>query len=1329
MIKYISLFFIFIQVVSIQAQGIHFEHYGEKDGLSQNSIRKIIQDDHGFLWIATFGGVNRFDGYDFNVYEDESEISQYFEANDIVDMAIDTSNNLWVGTTYGLTKYHLPTGASKTYFFNENDPNGIIGNEIRSVYLDKSNRIWIGTKFNGICYYVEEDDSFHPIKEEGVVNIREIKQTQGGRYWYSTFNKGVFSFEISENNEVVNKITHRLTDGVNTIVPEIYFLFEDDKFDLFAGTKKGMFKLNKLKKEFELLPQENQQDYFRCITKGPNDFYWIGTLNGLIKCKNIEDLSTGIYERYNAKNTELHSLSNNYILSLLFDKSGVLWIGTENGMDKYDAYDNQFKFISRNFADTSSFPNISCFSKTIDGKLLVGTHSKGIYLFGNGKFEQILPEYSNVISVYTDDNKLFYIGLWTGGIIKYNYITKNKEVIDVGFKEVPILSYYHLDENNFLIGSNGEGLIMYNFNSGESKFVNQDILGDFVINKIVKDSNEFFWIATENGVCKLDLNTDEVKVYALENNKISNNRIKDIVIDDEGVIWAATRGGLNYYDPDSDTFKTKIKNTNLLKNWVTDIAIDSCGVMWLNMNYNQLGKYDRIEEKFKLYHVNNGIRSNIENKKGFLFFNDSIIYMGGDRELIYFSPSNLKENRISPLPIISEFKIQNKLVLPGSEINGRIILEEDLNYSKKVDLSYDNRNFSVKFSVPSYLKERNNKFQFMLEGFEDEWQTANGRSRTIQYANLFPGNYILKIRASNSDGVWSEESQYKIRINLPFWFTPQVIILFLLLISVIIYFIRKAVKNRLRLKQELITEKVNRERDIKLNNEKLRFFTNISHELRTPLTLILGPAKQLLEECENETDYQKSRYNLIHKNALRLFNLVNQVLDFRKAQSGELKLKVSKTDILSYTQNIFDSFKELAFNKEIKLTFDHQDSSILGWVDKDKYDKILYNLLSNAIKFTNRYGNIGLFVYLKASSKDYIVIEVIDDGIGIPLKSQDKIFERFYQATNSQENNTGSGIGLSLVKSLIELHKGTIKLHSEPGKGSSFTIEIPIDKSYYDTDEVFEVVKEQPGIESVKITTPKKIIHNTELKNKILVVEDNTELRKYLVDYLSNYYKVFEAENGEEGLKVCRQVKPILCVADVMMPVKDGLEFCKELKSDEFMSHIPVVLLTALSANEDKVKGYEVGADSYLVKPFDPSLLKTVISNVIKTRLELKTKFSNEVESEINSITHSPIDEEFMLGITNLIEANLSELDLTTAFLCEKLGMSSSKLYRKIKGLTDLAPNEFIRTIRLKKSAVLLKTKKYNVSEVTTLCGFNDPYYFSRCFKKQFGFPPSKLLK
>ncbi|MEP6929576.1 MAG: ATP-binding protein, partial [Flavobacterium sp.] len=982
-----------------------------------------------------------------------------------------------------------------------------------------------------------------------------------------------------------------------------------------------------------------------------------------------------------------------------FDASGVLWIGTEDGLDKYDPYENQFtlnKDISRYIGNQA--PRIRGFAKTYDGKVIVITNHNGLFISSVKGFVPLHNEAKDIASIYSDDGKTFYCGLWDGNVLVYNYGSNSSKEINVGFENSPVFAFNKIDNQSIMVGSFGEGAIVLNTKTLAVQSVKGKLLPGFQINAIEKDTKGNVWFATEIGIVRYSNASGKIEIYKSLSKRqkgiVDEDNVSDIAIDKKGRIWAGTRFGLCQYDAKKNTFVTLTNFKELSGKWITDMVTDVNGNLWLNINNNSIAWVNANLKEINIYHVNSGNRLDVFSSSGFFNFNNSTIYLGGKNGIITFSPHTMKRNKWSPLPIITEFKIQNEEVFPDMEINGQVPLLKDLNYGKEVELNYKNRNFSLQFSTPSFANEKLNKFQYMLEGFDKEWITANSNSRTIQYTNLYPGKYTFKIKSCNSDGYWSKIVSYKIRILPPFWLSPIFFVLFLLLLTGIFYFIRREIKNRLRLKQELLTEKVNREHDVKLNNEKLRFFTNISHELRTPLTLILGPAKQLLDENNrNATDYEKSRYNLIYQNASRLLNLVNQVLDFRKAQSGELKLKVSKTDILIYSQNIFESFKEMAYNKKIKLNFIAPAENITGWVDNDKYDKILYNLLSNALKFTNKNGNIDLSIRLK-QEEGTLLIEVIDDGIGIPLKSQEKIFKRFYQATNSKANNTGSGIGLSLVKSLVALHKGIITVESTPGKGSTFSVEIPINRISYDDKEVFEYALKNDNLSMlIPEKAVKKTIQNTELKEKILVIEDNIELRKYLVDYLSDYYKVYDAENGEEGLKICRQIKPILCVCDVMMPVMDGLDFCKELKNDEFISHIPVVLLTALAENVDKVKGFGMGADGYLVKPFEPLLLKTVIENIIKSRLDLKLKFSGEVESKISLLTHSPIDEEFMEKITALINDNLGEEDLSTEFLCDKLGVSSSKLYRKIKELTDLAPNEFIRTIRLKKSAELLKTK------------------------------------
>ncbi|WP_111307897.1 hybrid sensor histidine kinase/response regulator transcription factor [Confluentibacter sediminis] len=1340
---YILLFFLIGLCVSY-AQNIKFEHYNDDNGLSHNSVRHIVQDSKGFLWFGTFYGLNRFDGYQFKTYLSSAPGKNKLYNDDITALELDeASNNFWIGTRKGLTLYKTDSNVFTTFLPEKNNPNSLPDVEIRGVHVDRFKRVWVGTRDKGVYTFSLEEKKFEKIQLEGFEYVKEIFEDKKGHIWVGSFQTAsVAKITFDDVGNIVKIKNYSLSiPNSREKNPYINFIYEDAKSDIFIGTREGLYKLNTGTDEFENLYIENKEvrsslgPHFLSVAQAPNGKYWIGTLGGLLVCDALEDIKSGNYKWYYSILSDNTSLVDNLVYALYFDESGVLWIGTEDGLDKYDPYENQFslnKDISKYIGNQA--PRIRGFSKTYDGKLIVQTRNNGLFISDGENFIPLYDNKKDMASIYSDDGKIFYCGLWSGNVLVYDYVKNTSKEINIGFETLPVFAFAKIDEHSVMIGSFGDGALILNTKTLQIQDSKNKLLPNFQIVDIENDGVGNAWFATETGVVKYHIKSGKIETYESFSNKENdlpvNNNVSDILIDPKGKVWASSPNGLSFYNPSNNNFQILAEPKELFGKWITDMLADDNGDLWLNINNNSVARLKTNLKDINVYHVNSGNRLDVFSSSGFYYFNNSNIYLGGKNGIIYFSPNEMDTNKKSPIPVITEFKIQNEEVFPGMEINGQIPLLKNLNDIRKVELNYANRNFSFQFSAPSFTNERLNKFQYMLEGFDENWITTNSNSRTVQYTNLYPDDYVFKIRSSNSDGNWSDVASYKIKIQPPFWLTIQALILFFVFLSIVFYFIRREVKSRIKLKQALITEKVNREHDIKLNTEKLRFFTNISHELRTPLTLILGPAKQLIDQSRtNATDYQKSRYNLIYQNASRLLNLVNQVLDFRKAESGELKLKVSKTDILSYSKNIFESFRQLANDKKIRLNFISEDESILGWIDNDKYDKILYNLLSNALKFTNKYGNVDLFIKLKDGLDDYLVIEVSDDGIGIPLKSQEKIFTRFYQANNSKENNTGTGIGLSLVKSLVELHKGSIKVESTPNKGSVFKVEIPINRNFYNNKEVFEYVLKDHNLEvSIPEKSVKKIIQNTELKQKILVVEDNTELRKYLIDYLSDYYKVYDAENGIEGLKICRQIKPILCVADVMMPVMDGYEFCRELKNDEFISHIPVILLTALSENEDKVKGYGIGADGYLVKPFDPSLLKTVIENIIKTRLELKLKFSGEVESDIGLLTHSPIDEEFMEKVTSLINDNLSELDLSTEFLCDKLAVSSSKLYRKIKELTDLAPNEFIRTVRLKKSAQLLKTKKYNVSEVTSLVGFNDPLYFSRCFKKQFGFPPSKLI-
>ncbi len=1326
----------------VNAEDIKLEHYSRENGLSHNSVRHIVQDKQGFLWLGTFKGLNSFDGQRFTSY-----LSSYKQRNkilndDITALVIDEDTDvMWIGTRGGLTKYNLRSHQFTTFLHDKNNPRSIPDSEIRAIYIDRYKRLWIGTKDSGLCLYDPNKEEFTKVDLDGFVYVKSIFEDINGHIWIGSFDTGGISkIKLTKDGDISDIDYYTLSvPDLNIINPYVNFIFEDDKSDIFIGTREGLFKWNKEDDVFELQLihdstfRETIGPYFVCITKGPDGKYWLGTIGGIIVCNRLEDIAKGKFEWYYSKRSEKTSLVDNAVSALYFDNSGLLWIGTDNGLDKYDPFRNQFKTINTfELVVDGKIPRISDYGQTYDNKLIVATHNSGLFLKDKNRFKVIERRHKDISGIYTPDGKVFYCGLWSGKILVYNYLLNTSRVLDVGFKAVPVFAFHKLANGNIVVGAHGSGAVILNPKTLKVDSKLKDLYPNIEINQISSSKNGKIWFATENGVITYDPVTQKTKLYISKDGEIeglTNNSAKAICIDDSGKIWVSTRMGLNYYSSDIDDFIQVKTPSELRRNWITDIIKDKDGILWFNFNNGQVGRFNPVDNSLNTYDVGSGNRLDIFSNKGFLLFNNSVFYITGKDEIIYFAINELKDNLQTDPPFISEFKVQNKTVMPGDTIKGLVVLKEDINYSRELELEYVNRNFSLSFSSPSYANVRLNKYEYMLEGFDEEWITVDNNSTNIQYTNLYPRDYTFKIRAANSSGYWSDISSYKIKINPPFWLTYKAIVLILSFLGITIFLVYRQLRKSLMLKQELLMEKVHREREDKLNHEKLRFFTNISHELRTPISLIIGPAKQLAEEGLN-TDYQKSRIGLILQNSNRLYNLVNQLLDFRKAQNGELKLKVSKTDILLYSQNIFHSFEGLVREKKINYNFICENDEILGWIDADKYDKILYNLLSNAIKFTHKYGNVDLFIGVNSTENGLrkLHIEVSDDGIGIPEQSQKKIFTRFYQVEDTKGENTGSGIGLSLVNSLVKIHKANVKLNSTPGKGSVFTIEIPIDKEFYEENEIFDYELKSTASVAPIATNVKKITTATELREKILIIDDNQELREYIADYLSDYYKVYKAENGEEGLQICRQINPIVCIADVMMPVMDGFEFCKTLKNDERISHIPVVLLTALSDNENQIKGYKLGADGYLTKPFDPSLLKTRIENIIKTRVDLKEKFSGDVESNVDVLTHSPIDEEFMNKLTSIIEENISDANLAGNFLCSELGISSSTLYRRIKDLTDLSPNEFIRTIRLKKAVQLLKTKRNNVSEVSDMVGFNDPYYFSRCFKKQFGFPPSNLL-
>ena len=1325
----IQVICLLVFLLDVDGEVFRFEHYSDENGLSHNSVRSIIQDSKGFIWLGTFGGVNRFNGYNFKAYTGNPDDVSYLQDNDITQLVIDDDDYMWIGTSNGLTCYHIPTSTFTT-FHPDSMGCQLVGNKIRSLFIDRDKRIWVGTKENGLCYYNQSKKIFVPVEIGAAKYVRSVFQTQDKTIWVGTFGQGIYAIRMDEDDRIINTIHYDLKGTTESeLNPDVFFIYQDHKFDVFVGTRYGLFKKNKFKDAFDLLsPKNTSPDFFRCITQGPNGKYWVGTLKGLLVCDLLEDISIDKYERHVNDLSNPASLGNDYVTSLFFDKSGVLWIGTENGLDKYDPFRNQIKTIRGQSLAKDVVLDISSYGKTEDGLLLLGTHSNGLYLLKNELFIRLPSKQQRIASIYTDDGKVFYCGLWNGQILKYNYVTSHIEIIDVGIKDSPVFSILKVAPSILLVGSHDEGVHQYDLESKTHEKIKPEVQNFTGINKIIQDDSNIIWFATQNGVFRYDRYTDEVKNYTHRDNDsigLSNREVKDILIDADGKIWAGTRQGLNYYDAAIDDFVSVNTPSELKDIWITDMAVDSLGKMWLNINYNKIANYNPKNNELRFHIVKSGMRSTIYYKRGFLYFDHSRIYLGGENGIIYFAPTGMHDNTYAPKPVIDKLVVHNKEVVCGDEINGQVILNKDFNYVPKVELNYVNRDFSVSFSSSSYVNQRLNQYKYVLNGYTDEWITVGSDQRNVQFTNLKPGKYELRLKARNNDGYWSGESIYEIAIMPPFWYTYKAFAIYIILFLLLIFQIRRIAIFRVEMKQQLLFEKIKREKEEKLNEEKLRFFTNISHELKTPLTLILGPARQLLE-LSNEGHEMRKKHQLIYSNASRLLRLVNQIIDFRKVEQGEVKLMVSHIEIVHYTQELFESFQIMADQKQLAYSFECKEEKIEGWVDINKYERIIFNLLSNAFKFTLN-GGVKLSLDVEEKGTRYVRIAVQDTGIGIPKNRQGKIFNRFYQVKEQLKYNTGSGIGLSFVKSLVEIHHGEISFESDINKGSTFFIHLPIDKASYQSDELFECNLFTPPVKA-SIEEPKEEISQSFANRaSVLIIEDNEELREYIANTLSDTYGTYEASNGEEGLELVRRNRPIMVVSDVMMERMDGFEFCRQLKKDNEISHIPVILLTALDEIENKKEALKIGADAYISKPFDPTLLKVQIANIIDNRRKLKERYSTDADMEIDQLSHSQADDEFVKKLHLFIEENIMSPKLNKELLCSEFGISSSKLYRKIKELTNLSPNEMIRTVRLKNAFVLLKNGNNNVSEVAYKVGFSDPFYFSRCFSKQFGYPPSSV--
>lgn len=1377
---------------------MYFDHIDSEHGLSQNDVNCIYQDQEGFMWFGTHDGLNKYDGYNFKVYTPDFKGEGSISSNLIYSMTGDVNGNLWIGTTgSGLNFFDKSTGKFIQYKHDKDNFKSLSSNTVSKVIVDMNNRLWVATS-NGINmadlntqndqiefqrYYPTAWDNFNK-------HISGVFEDSNGGIWAG----GVSDlFKLSRDSEgaLYFKSMNEIIDLPHSNVRSIK---EDGLGRLILSTENGIFVQNTTGGSLKVLKVYDGD--FSDFTIDGNNNLWVGSDFGLWYFENLKNGETQlklkqkfVYEAINQ-----NGISKNIIRSVFIDRTGVLWVGTNGGgVNKFDPNRKKFRHFKQTLNPTSlSYDKIRVIYEDSFGSLWIGTEGGGLNMlakqYDNGEysnfqsFNKVLKAFA-IAEIQEGDQRSLLIGAENKpGLYKID-IAKGKRITEKDFKPIPEIEYsvFSLlaDKNGTVwIGTYNGGFHRWEKAIGggykKSKFVHDQYdevsVSDNIIRDIFEDSKGNIWFATGNGLSKLPEKEKYKELPKFENYRnipgdstsLSHNYILTIFEDSNGVIWIGTfGGGLNRMDyvveSNSYQFKDFSEKDGLSNNVIKGILEDDNNNLWISTNKG-LSKFDPRNSVFKNYDLNDGLQSNEFQELACLKRKNGEMLFGGINGINVFNPGDIEDNNIPPETVLTSFSIFNQPIEIGAEMNGRIIMDKPLNELDELKLKYEENSFSFEFAALHYAAPKKNNFAYMLEGFDKDWIYTSSEKRFATYTFLEPGTYTLKVKASNNDGVWDETpSKINLTIIPPIWRTPIAFLFYGLLVLGFIWLLIRIKLIRTREKHQLELEHLENVKNEEIQQMKLEFFTNISHEFRTPLTLIKGPLDFLLSRGEKlDSSALKSQYSIIKKNTDTLLKLVNQILDFRKLAQGKMKLVVRRGLITSFIEEIGEPFQFLARKKEIIFKISTPDGDIESWYDHDALEKIFNNLLSNAFKFTPEGGEINVIIRREVNGKskndgnedqlenfNFVSLEVQDSGPGIDKSLRKRVFERFYVDKGVKgQNNEGAGIGLAFVKSLVELHQGTIKIDSRPEGGARFVISLPIERSSYENlegvtikeDDDPDFLTRTSELESFAIERNDEIEDTNMLKSKskkqtLLVVDDNEDIRKFIKEVFSESYTIYEAENGRDGFELAKKVMPNLILTDVLMPIMGGIEFCETLKSTNETSHIPVIMLTAKISDESEVLGRKIGADGYVRKPFDIELLGIQIENILKNRQQLRKRFNREINLQPKEITVTSADENFLNHAIEIVENNMMNTEFNVEMLVKEMGYSRSNLYLKFKEITGLSSSEFIRNIRLKRAIQLFETSNLSVKEIMYMTGFNTASYFAKCFKKQFGVVPSEYVK
>lgn len=1328
-----------------QAQNqIQFKHISIDQGLSNSRVTSVVQDSLGFIWVGTKNGLSRYDGTSFKVFNQRNSA---ISSDDISSLKIDRKGHLWIGTIGGGVSIYNPVKNSFViYNHNIGDETSISSDDVHTVYEDSKGRVWLGTE-NGLSVFNEISKTFktymYQVNNKSSLShnsVWSIYEQKDNVFWIGTYGGGLNKFDA--NTETFTRFNHINSIEFVNIITSI------NQNELLIGTNgNGLLKLDVENGVFKnFLEETKYQDIpiIRTICQDKDSNIWVGTDgDGILKIKEKAKGKLSI-DQYIYDSRLQNSLANNTVNAFFEDNQSNIWIGTAwKGINIMEKKSSDINFYYSDVKGYNTSPILSVFKEK--DVLWMGTDGKGLSIYNvkNQKLEVYNVEQQSSVGgdfiqcIKPTRKKHYWLGTFANGLVLWDAVNKKKikqfkreTNNDFSLPYNDVRSIVELPNGDLWVGT-WEGGLSY-FNAEEQQFTNfrsnennpKSLPSDNVLSILLNNDNTL-WIGTFGGGLSLfNPKTSLFSNYKVQSNganSINSNYIFSCIKDDDGNLWLGTKEGLSFFDVKANTFKNFSVGSGENSNAVVALVQDNQKNIWLSTREG-IYKYDI---KLKSLQAFSGTEREFHIASVFKD-EDGVLYFGGSNGVTSFNPERLQEYNSDYKVVFTDFKLLDKSVHDSH--NG--IIKNHIAYQDSITLPYNQRIFTFGFSSLQYPFSKKTQFAVKMEGFEETWRDI-GAQNTTTFTNLSPGDYVFKVKSKAQNGLWDEKAKAQVHITIqpPYWRTWWAYIIYAIIAVVVFTVFQRYYLRWSQMKNRLELEKLQREHEDMLHKAKQRFFTNISHEIRTPLTLILGPLNNLLKSNLNIND--KQQLSTIKSNANRLLHLVNELLNFRKLEEGRVKLKVSESDIVSFTNEVFLSFSQQAVNKKIDYQFVKHEQSILVWFDKDQMEKVIFNLLTNAFKFCK--ANDKIIVKVSRDDDDVNIV-VRDTGQGIPKDKLPNIFERFYQKDDDHQIK-GFGIGLSIAKDIVQLHSGAIEVKSKLEKGSVFSIKLPLGYAHFKESELVKGIQEDEDVIENYATNEETTIEqeNTNengTKYSILLIEDNTHLRDYLKGMLSKHYLVIEAPNGKEGLEMATEFIPDLVISDIMMPVMDGVTFCTKLKKDIRTSHIPVILLTARTLISDKIEGLETGADDYLTKPFNEAVLKVRVKNLLHNRKLLRDRFFKEGLLRPKEVELNSPDEEFISKLVAIIEDNISESEFNVDQLAKDIGMSHSNVYKKIKALTGMTVIGFVRDFRLQRAAQLFKEQSnLSITDVCFEVGYTDRRHFSQEFKKKFGKSPSVYAK